>query len=430
MRIASIGKGEKMKNFKKEVNILIKRNGFWLLLSFILGLIFLGLSQMKSLEGSHKSIIDSANSLNKLAGIEERYDEKTLVNEDFYKKLDPVFEKMAKKYDYKKYIAYINEKNASMDEIEEYDKMTEKNRDSLYILENYEIVRDNLSYKKEFFFYDYIVLMGFFFIVILGALFTSLEHATSYYEFSKTFPWTKKKDFLMKFALGLGFILAFLLVGSILSFMVFQGSNFEIENLFKGLLSSFVKSFGFLTASFLVVLSTGFMAGNILGHAILTLVTFFFVDILDGLVSNLYNVFTGNVLSYDEGIYGIIDEIIPAGSGRFNEMLRTILRPMNEYSYEWHSLLGYIIFALICFLISYNLIGKIKTEKSGVMVLFKAFEILIKTMLVLLFASIGALIFQSTIFEGFSPVSILIFALLAFVFAKIFNILFKIRLKV
>lgn len=419
-----------MSDFKKEFNILIKRNGFWLLLSFILGLIFLGLSQMKSLEDSHKSIIDSANSLNKIAGIEERYDKNTVVSEDFYKKLDPVFEKMAKKYDYKKYITYLSEKNSSIEQIEEYNEMREKNRDFLDILQNYEILRDNLEYKNDYFFYDYIVLMGFFFILIVGVLFSSLEHATSYYEFSKTFPWTTKKDFLMKFILGSGLILGFLIIGNLLSFMILQNSNFLVDNLGKGLVLSFIRGFGFLLASFLVVLSAGFMAGNILGHGILTIFVFFFVDILDGLVSNLYNVFTGNILSYDEGIYGIIDKVFPTGSGRLNEMIRTILRPMNEYSYSWSSLLGFIIFALICFLISYNLLCKIKTEKSGVMILFKPFEILIKTILILLLASIGALIFQSTIFEGFSPVGILIFILLVFVFTKIFNILFKIRLKV
>ena len=419
-----------MSDFKKEFNILIKRNGFWLLLSFILGLIFLGLSQMKSLEDSHKSIIDSANSLNKIAGIEERYDKNTVVSEDFYKKLDPVFEKMAKKYDYKKYITYLSEKNSSIEQIEEYNEMREKNRDFLDILQNYEILRDNLEYKNDYFFYDYIVLMGFFFILVVGVLFSSLEHATSYYEFSKTFPWTTKKDFLMKFILGSGLILGFLIIGNLLSFMILQNSNFLVDNLGKDLILSFIRSFGFLLASFLVVLSAGFMAGNILGHGILTIFVFFFVDILNGLVSNLYNVFTGNILSYDEGIYGIIDKVFPTGSGRLNEMIRTILRPMNEYSYSWSSLLGFIIFALICFLISYNLLCKIKTEKSGVMILFKPFEILIKTILILLLASIGALIFQSTIFEGFSLVGILIFILLVFVFTKIFNILFKIRLKV
>src|SRR5690625_675670 len=260
-----------MSDFKKEFNILIKRNGFWILLSFILGLIFLGLSQIKSLEGSHQSIIHAGNDLNEMAGIEERYDENTVIDEDFYKKLDPVFEKMAKKYDYKKYITYLSEKNSSIEQIEEYNEMREKNRDFLDTLQNYEILRDNLEYKNDYFFYDYIVLMGFFFILVVGVLFSSLEHATSYYEFSKTFPWTKKKDFLMKFIIGLGLILGFLIIGNLLSFMILQNSNFLVDNLGKGLVLSFIKAFGFLAASFLVVISSGFMAGNILGHGLLTM---------------------------------------------------------------------------------------------------------------------------------------------------------------
>ena len=62
--------------------------------------------------------------------------------------------------------------------------------------------------------------------------------------------------------------------------------------------------------------------------------------------------------------------------------------------------------------------------------LLKPIENLAKVLIILLCACGGTMIFQQSVFKGFSIINFVIFAILIFVFTKIFNILFKLKLKV
>lgn len=133
---------------------------------------------------------------------------------------------------------------------------------------------------------------------------------------------------------------------------------------------------------------------------------------------------------YERSLIYLIENKIPDDTSYFNKIIKVILRPASNYDNSYLALAGLIIFSLLVFTVSYSLIEKTKTEKSGKMVLLKPIENLAKVLIILLCACDGTMIFQQSVFKGFSIINFVIFAILIFVFTKIFNILFKLKLKV
>lgn len=409
-----------MKDFKKEISILTRRNGFWIILVLAISLLFSGLFQTNSLDDSHSSLIQTTNTLNKMAKTGKKYDKYTKIDKKFFQDNDILFEKMAKKYKYDEYINFDYEK-ASQKEIDKREEIQLKNGEYISTLDQYKYLSREAKGKSNNFYFSYISLMGIVVAIVLGVLFSSMEHATSYYEFARVYPWTKKKDFLMKICFGFMIILGFVILSSALNYMILKTSTRQIPETIKG--------FGMLSAIYLAILSAGFMAGNILGHFGLTIMTFGFLDILDGIIGNISQV----LLGYSDNnitFASLIEKNIPNSGSPINTILRVILRPLTNFDTTKYGVLGLIIFSLIVFSISFSLIEKTKTENSGKMILLKPIENLAKILVIILFASIGTMIFSSSIFCGFSIMNIVVLGILIFVFTKIFNILFKLKLKV
>ena len=417
-----------MGDFKREISILWKRNGFWIVLAFAISLLFSGFFETNSLEADYKSLLQTTNDLNMMAKTDKKYDEDTSIDKKFFEENDPLFKKMAKKYKFEKYGDFDYE-NASEDEAKEFDQYNLENGEYLSTLRNYKYFSNSLKLKSNMNFNDSMYFMGIIVVVILGFLFSSIEHATSYYEFSRMYPWTKRKDFLMKIGLGLIIIFSFVVLGSLLNYMIIRTSNFDILKSASGLGQRSLRNFGFLSAIYLVILSVGFMAGNILGHIGLGILTFLSVDIVDTINGNIVSLIKGEDYYYNS-IGNWINSRFSAKGRYFDRVFRVILRPAVNYENTLASILGLIIFALICFVIAFLLIDRIKTEKSGMMILLKPIEYIAKILIITLLASGGAMIFQSAVFEGFSIINFVIFAILIYVFTKIFNILFNLKLKV
>lgn len=417
-----------MKDFKKEISILSRRNGFWIILVLAVSLLFSGLFQTKSLDESYRSLIQTTNTLNTIAKTGNKYGKDVKIDKKFFQDNDILFDKMAKKYKYDKYDNFNYEK-ASPEEIDKYEEYHLKYGEYISTLDQYKYLSHEAKGKSNNFYFSYISVMGIVVAIVLGVLFSSMEHATSYYEFAKTYPWTKKKDFIMKIAFGLMIILAFVFVSSALNYMILKTSNFEILKTGTRQIPETIKGFGMLSAIYLAILSAGFMSGNILGHFGLTVMTFGFVDILDGIIGNISQITLG-YSDYNRTLAYLINEKITDNGSPINTILRVILRPLTNFDTTKYSVLGLIVFSLIVFSISFSLIEKTKTENSGKMILLKPIENFAKVLVIILFASIGTIIFQSSIFEGFSIMNIVVFGILIFVFTKIFNILFKLKLKV
>lgn len=417
-----------MKDFKKEIKILSRRNGFWIILVLAVSLLFSGLFQTKTLDDSYRSLIQTTNTLNKMAKTGTKYDKDVKIDKKFFQDNDILFEKMAKKYKYDKYDNFNYEK-ASPEEIDKYEEFHLKYGEYISTLDQYKYLSHEAKGKSNNFYFSYISVMGIVVAIVLGVLFSSMEHATSYYEFARTYPWTKKKDFLMKICFGFMIILGFVILSSALNYMILKTSNFEILKTGTRQIPETIKGFGMLSAIYLSILSAGFMAGNILGHFGLTVMTFGFLDILDGITGNISQITLG-YSDYNRTFAYLINEKITDNGNPINTILRVILRPLTNFDTTKFAVIGLILFSLIVFSISFSLIEKTKTENSGKMVLLKPIENLAKILVIILFASTGTMIFQSSIFEGFSIMNFVVFGILIFVFTKIFNILFKLKLKV
>ena len=417
-----------MRDFKKEIKILSRRNGFWIILVLAVSLLFSGLFQTKSLDESYRSLIQTTNTLNKMAKTGKKYDKYTKIDKKFFQDNDVIFEKMSKKYKYEENINFDYEK-ASQKEIDEREEFQLKYGEYISTLDQYKYLSQEAKGKSNNFYFSYISVMGIVVAIVLGVLFSSMEHATSYYEFARTYPWTKKKDFLMKICFGFMIILGFVILSSALNYMILKTSNFEILKTGTRQIPETIKGFGMLSAIYLSILSAGFMAGNILGHFGLTIMTFGFLDILDGIIGNISQILLG-YSDNNRTFASLIEKNIPNNGSLINTIFRVILRPLTNFDSTKYGVIGLIIFSLIVFSISFSLIEKTKTENSGKMVLLKPIENLAKILVIMLFSSIGTMIFQSSIFEGFSIMNFVVLAILIFVFTKIFNILFKLKLKV
>lgn len=417
-----------MKDFKKEISILSRRNGFWIILVVAVSLLFSGLFQTNSLDASYRSLIQTTNTLNKMAKTGEKYGKDLKIDKKFFQDNDILFEKMAKKYKYDEYINFDYEK-ASQKEIDEREEFQLKYGEYISTLDQYKYLSHEAKGKSNNFYFSYISLMGIVVAIVLGVLFSSMEHATSYYEFARVYPWTKKKDFLMKIGFGLMIVLGFVILSSALNYMILKTSNFEILKTGTRQIPETIKGFGMLSAIYLAILSAGFMAGNILGHFGLTIMTFGFLDILDGIIGNISQILFG-YSDNNRTFASLIEKNIPNNGSPVNTILRVILRPLTNFDTTKFGVIGLILFSLIVFSISFSLIEKTKTENSGKMVLLKPISNLAKILVIMLFASIGTMIFQSSIFEGFSIMNFVVLGILIFVFTKIFNILFKLKLKV
>ena len=417
-----------MKDFMKEIKILSRRNGFWIILVLAVSLLFSGLFQTKSLDESYRSLIQTTNTLNKMAKTGIKYDKDVKIDKKFFQDNDILFDKMAKKYKYDEY-ANFNYEKASPKEIDEREEFQLKYGEYTSTLDQYKYLSHEAKGKSNNFYFSYISVMGIVVAIVLGVLFSSMEHATSYYEFAKTYPWTNKKDFLMKIGFGLMIILGFVFLSSALNYMILKTSNFEILKTGTRQIPETIKSFGMISAIYLAILSAGFMAGNILGHFGLSVMTFGFLDILDGIIGNMSEILFG-YSDYNRTFVSLIEKNIPNNGSLINTIFRVILRPLTNFDSTKYGVIGLIIFSLIVFSISFSLIEKTKTENSGKMVLLKPIESLAKILVIMLFSSIGTMIFQSSIFEGFSIMNFVVLAILIFVFTKIFNILFKLKLKV
>lgn len=417
-----------MRDFKKEIKILSRRNGFWIILVLAVSLLFSGLFQTKSLDESYRSLIQTTNTLNKMAKTGKKYDKNVKIDKKFFQDNDIIFEKMAKKYKYEENIDFDYEK-ASPKEIDEREEFQLKYGEYISTLDQYKYLSHEAKGKSNNFYFSYISVMGIVVAIVLGVLFSSMEHATSYYEFARTYPWTKKKDFLMKICFGFMIILGFVILSSALNYMILKTSNFEILKTGTRQIPETIKGFGMLSAIYLSILSAGFMSGNILGHFGLTIMTFGFLDILDGIIGNISQILLG-YSDNNRTFASLIEKNIPNNGSLINTIFRVILRPLTNFDSTKYGVIGLIIFSLIVFSISFSLIEKTKTENSGKMVLLKPIENLAKILVIILFASTGTMIFQSSIFEGFSIMNFVVFGILIFVFTKIFNILFKLKLKV
>ena len=266
--------------------------------------------------------------------------------------------------------------------------------------------------------------LSLIFILILSMGLTSIEESLNYYDFTRMLPWSKKKEFLMKIGVALVFGLALFIINIIMVSITIKGSVFsEIANYAK--MGTFLmKSMISIVSASLVGVSLGLLSGNFLGHIGLSIIAIGFVEWFKLLVFAFMGIFgdtyPGN---FNDAYYNFKDGLSPAQ--------QVFLSLINADFAKTPTLWAGLVVALIIAVIAYFLIGRSSAERSGYMVKNEILSEICKWSGILSLTSILFVIIAGLIsFDGTNMIiRILAYGLSLLISYKLFDILFKIRLK-
>ncbi len=419
-----------MKDFKKASILLLKRNGFWIILSLLAVLIF-------TFFATNDSIEDITNWYgNAFYGIEQAA-QGQLDASVYYK--GGYEDKIKAKYP-KKLPAEVFE---TYDDLyEQAEKIYNDNIDSEdyqdlnYAIKDYERLRFNkdensYSYIESSFKDGQVVLarqeyavinLVLFFGLILGFLFTSMEHFTPYYEFTRMLPWSKTKTYFSK--LGLGTLLVTLAYVVLVGFSVLLWQTSYVSNLLYtgGLLKTLALGLGKNILFFTVVVGLGTVAGNIFGH-------------LGMMVIGL----GGPVLLTTD--YKILKDMLGLGLDKMDPIFKFEDLIENKFYYPLYApieglfynkdqmLVGFAIFSLIIFALGLYWTSTAKAERSGMVLLKKSVSHFAFFM-----AVVTSVAFFGQIFNTFvntrGLIMLPIYAVIGFIFYKLYKIFFNIKIGV
>ena len=262
------------------------------------------------------------------------------------------------------------------------------------------------------------------FILILSMGLTSIEESLNYYDFTRMLPWSKKKEFFMKLAIALIFGLALFLINSLMVSVTIKGSVFSEIASFAALSNFFMKTMISLVSASLVGVSLGLLSGNFLGHIGLGIIAVGFIEWFKLVIYSFLGIF-GDLYAtnFNDNFNNFKDGLSPAGK----VFLSLINADFDKISTLWAGLAVSLVIAIIAYLT----IGKSSAERSGYMVKNEVLSEICKwsgllSLTSILFVIIAGLISSG---EGNIILRILAYGLSLLISYKLFDILFKIRLK-
>lgn len=425
-----------MKDFNRSLRLLLKRNGFWLLLALLFTLIIvavgvngkinkrtqdmaLALIEMDNLVEDGKVSDDPTNTIVKK--LKEKYPNKLPTG--IFEEYDKIHGQLLDKFN----LTYEKDTRAWV-----WKPHTPKD-----VLNNYESLKNDKMYYNSFIKdidTEGNVVVGvsagdvsaaiIIFSSILAVLFTSLEHITSYFEFTRMLPWSRGKNYLMKLALGILLVTLAFAIGTILTTAMWSTSYLSnyltFENYFREVLFAFGKNIFY----FVIAMGVGAVSGNIIGHAGMMIIALTGPNLWTLNYRYLREIFDFPLLSSDK----LFNFEMKLNSSALKPLYTPIYGLFTD---KTSMLIGLGLVALIVFGLGYYWSIKGKAERSGMLILTKgtsmyAFVLAIST---------TAIILNGIIMEAFwvntSPiVSIAAFAVTAFIAYKIYKILFNIKIGV
>lgn len=261
-----------------------------------------------------------------------------------------------------------------------------------------------------------------YFLVLIGIFITSLEQSLAYYDFSMMYPWKKRDEVWMKAialsAIGLGLFLLNFIIGT----LMLKGSVIGGLINFTGIGLPLAKILVRIIGVSILAVATGMLAGNFLGHIGLLIIAFGGLDLFTTVLNIIVSIFSDTAAtkfshSYDLYWQNASDFLRPF-KGLFN---------LRE---TWPSYGGFILLVVLWAILAYLVAAKASSEKSGMMVISRPVEIFCKYYAILSLACILYVIVGSTFAAGASVlVNLIIFVLGLLLSKKLFDILFKVRLK-
>lgn len=411
-----------MKDFKKMLKLTWKRYAIWIILVAFFFTLLNTLGIKNNFKWEQKSLIDPVIEMERDLGKESKYLSDGKLDKDFFEKSEKLAKEYAEKYNLKE------EEEKTFEESYDIEPIEEKNN----IWEKYSIYNNYLRSMEYFKSGKYLVIekllssmaISLVFIIIASIGLTSIEESLNYYDFTRMLPWSKEKEFLMKVGIALIFGLALFIINTVIVFITIKGSAFSEIASFAGFPSFLLKCIISFVSASLVGVSLGLLAGNFIGHIGLGIIAVGFIEWFKLIVYSFLTIFgDGYAARLNEHYYKFKEGLTPAA--------KTFLSLINANFEQISTIWAGLIVAIIIATCAYFLIGKSSAERSGYMVKNKVLSEICKWSGILSLTSILFVILTGMISSDGTNmiIRILAYGLSLLISYKLFDILFKIRLK-
>lgn len=399
-----------MSDFKNLFKLIWKRFSIWIMIFAILTVLLNSLGAREQIKRNEENLRDATYYMAKdlkvdFPNIGSRIDQ------DYLNKADDLYKTYKEKYN-----IGINEDGSYQDGFDDHDydygKIEPVNR--------YSIIKDFI--KEDYDYFNNLIVVLLFFVVFISVMITSLEQSFPYYEFTTMLPWKKRDEVWMKALIVFGLGLVLLLIGILTNYLVIKTSIFGNIMNYGNIGSIIAKMALYMLGTSLLVVATGMISGNFLGHFGLLIIAFGGIDLIWQNIRVIIDLFDMDMLYKVDTAYSSLIDKIPSTLKPF-----VSLRFVDNL---YPQLFGFIIVAILYGILAYLVSQKLSGENAGFMIISKPVEKFAKTLGIISFTSIFYTIVSSILLTNSSIIlHLLIYAVGLLIAIKVFGILFKIRLK-
>lgn len=411
-----------MKDFGKLLKLTWKRYAIWIILFAFFFTLSNSFGIKNNLKWDERRLTDQVIEMERNLGKESVHYSDAKIDSKKLEEYEKTAQAFAKKYDLKDEEEKIYDDAYGPSYNEEKDELW----DRYNTLDNFRRIMETYPDHKILVVEKFTSSMSItiFFIFILAMALTSIEESLNYYDFTRMLPWSKKKEFLMKLGISLIFGLGLFIVNALVTIAIIKGSVFSEIMSFAGFGKFLLKVLLSTLTTSLVGVSLGLLAGNFLGHIGLSIIAIGFIEWFKLIVFSFATIFGDDLSSrLNDAYIDFKNELGPAA--------KVFLSLTNTDFDKMSALWAALAVGLIISIGAYFLIGRSSAERSGYMVKNKALSEFCKWSGIL---SLTSLLYVIT--TGFITVDsfniivrIITYCLSLLISYKLFDILFKIRLK-
>lgn len=259
--------------------------------------------------------------------------------------------------------------------------------------------------------------------LLFGFLLTSLENLTAYYEFANTFPWSRGKNYLMKFSFGLIILAGVYIVTTIIGHAIWSTSMAAALSDTGGILRGYFFRFLQIFAFYCFVFGVGELAGNFIGHIGLLIIAMTSTKLIQFIIGQILHIVgRGDIEAAMGNFIEKVTSIWPIGILHF---------PGDYFSQPYPRVL------LILTLMGLFLVGlgywsseHSAKERTGYVVKNKNFSKVVMILALLTTAVIVTAIITGTFYVETKGLTVLIFILSTLISYFFYRFLFKVKIGV
>lgn len=413
-----------MSDFKNLFKITVKRYGIWILLISLMIAMTYGLQSRARLKNEARDLRDVVSDM--ADDLDIRIENNGKITKEYLDEASTIADKYAKKYGI---LTDEEKENLTDEDWNEYtEKALDKNGSKFWEYESkystfQSIKKSNQEVSNIFTYYVEDTTFGMLVLVaILAILITSLEQSLPFYDFTLMFPWKKRDEVWMKALVVFIIGLAMFIINMLLNMVMINASDFSPLMDFSKSGDPILQSILLIFATSFITVSTGMIAGNFLGHGGLGIIAIGSIEFLRYIVEVFLTIFAPNFAS-----------AMSSSFTKFIENLPDIIKPffsLVNVRNTYPTIVGYILVAGLWTLLAYLINSKSSSEKSGYLIISKPVEYVAKIWGILSFTTVLYLIGQAPISGmGSMILELIIYAVALLISIKLFDILFKVRLK-